>query len=90
MKNQELQNLVKKLQEEIKNAKTINEQDKQLLSQLEAEIDKILGKSEEKQLTIQTTTIKRLEDSINHFEATHPTLTTLLSQLLDDLSTAGL
>jgi hypothetical protein len=90
MENQELRDLIYKLQGEIQNAKTINEKDQQSLAQLETVLRDFLGRTEGNQANIQPVTIKRLEDSINHFEATHPTLTSLLSQLLDDLSNAGL
>jgi hypothetical protein len=90
MENQELRDLIYKLQGEIQNAKTINEKDQQSLAQLETVLRDFLGRTEGNQAYIQPVTIKRLEDSINHFEATHPTLTSLLSQLLDDLSNAGL
>jgi hypothetical protein len=90
MDNLELQSLIKKLQEEIQNAKTINENDKKQLIQLEVELREILNQTVGKEEKIQPTTLKSLETGVNQFEARHPDLTRLISQLLDDLSNAGL
>ncbi|MCX6039132.1 MAG: DUF4404 family protein [Chloroflexi bacterium] len=34
--------------------------------------------------------VQGLEGAVNHFEATHPDLTMLISKLLDSLSNAGI
>jgi hypothetical protein len=34
--------------------------------------------------------LERLQDTIDHFEVTHPRLTTLLSQMMTILSNAGI
>jgi hypothetical protein len=34
--------------------------------------------------------VQRLEGALNHFEVTHPDLTTMISKLLDSLSNAGI
>jgi hypothetical protein len=34
--------------------------------------------------------LQRLQDSVDHFEVTHPTLTAMLSRMLDILSNAGI
>jgi hypothetical protein len=90
MENQKLPSLIKKLQEEIQNAKIINENDKKQLLQLEVELREILKQTMGNQEKIQSTTLISLETGINQFEARHPDLTRLISQLLDDLSNAGI
>jgi cob(I)alamin adenosyltransferase len=90
MDAKELHNLIEKLQTEIRNAKTVNPKDQEMLVQLDSEIHELLGRTGGNKADINPSTIKRLEDALHHFEATHPALTNLISQLLDDLSGAGI
>jgi hypothetical protein len=86
----ELRKLIEQLQKEIKNTKIVNEKDQEMLVQLDLEIHEFLGRNEGNEVHIHPTTIKRLEDGISHFEASHPTLTMLLSQVLDALYSIGI
>jgi hypothetical protein len=86
----ELRKLVEKLQTEIRHAKTVNKKDQELLILLDSDIHEFLNRTEGKKAEINPTTIKRLEDAIHHLEVSHPTLTSLISQLLDDLSGIGI
>jgi thiamine biosynthesis lipoprotein ApbE len=86
----ELRKLIEKLQTEIRQTKTADVKDQEMLVQLDSEIHEFLNRSGGDKVDIPPTTVKRLEDALHHFEATHPTLTNLISQLLDDLSGAGL
>jgi predicted nucleic acid-binding Zn-ribbon protein len=86
----ELRKLIEQLQIEIQKAKTVNEKDQEMLVQLDSEIHELLGRIEGKEVHIHPTTIKRLEDNLSHFEASHPTLTMVISQVLDALSSIGI
>jgi len=86
----ELRKLVEQLQLEIQKAKIINEKDQEMLIQLDSEIHELLGRIKDNEVNIHPTTIKRLEESLNHFEASHSTLTSVISQILDALSSMGI
>jgi hypothetical protein len=90
MDDKELRKMIEKLQTEIRLAKTINEKDKEILIQLDSKIHELLSRTEANKVDISPSTIKRLEEVLHHFEATHPALTNLISQLLDDLSNIGI
>ena len=90
MEAMEIRKLIEQLQIEIQQAKTINEKDQKMLIELDAEIHKLLEQTEANGVQIHPSTIKSLEDSLNHFEETHPTLTMLISQVLDALSSIGI
>jgi hypothetical protein len=86
----ELRKLIEKLQTEIRQTKTADEKDQEMLVQLDSAIHEFLSRTGGNKVDINPSTIKRLEDALHRFEATHPALTNLISQLLDDLSGAGL
>ena len=86
----ELRKLIEQLQLEIQKAKIINEKDQEMLIQLDSEIHELLGRIKDNEVNIHPTTIKRLEESLNHFEASHSTLTSVISQILDALSSMGI
>ncbi len=90
MDNDELRKLLQQLHDEIKNAHTVDEKGSQLLRDLDEDIRAFLDRSEENPLPLHPTFVKRLEGSLYHFEATHPSLTTVISRLLTGLSNAGI
>jgi hypothetical protein len=90
MDAKELRKLIEKLQTEIRQAKTVNEKNQEMLIQLDSEIHELLSRTGGNKVDINPSTIKRLEDALHHFEATHPALTNIISQLLDDLSSVGI
>ena len=90
MEASELRKLIEKLQTEIRQTKTSDKHDQEMLVQLDSEIHEFLTRTGVKKESMPPTTIKRLEDALHQFEATHPALTNLISQLLEDLSDAGL
>ena len=91
MDNREYQELLHQLQAEIQNTQTIDEKGTELLRDLDEDIHALLERSEEENSRAHPSTlIERLESDLNHFEVTHPELTTLISKLLDTLSNAGI
>ena len=91
MDNQELRNLLYELHIEIEQTQSLDEDGRRLLRYLETDINELLKRSEgELQQQVHPSTLRRLEDSIDYFELSHPTLTTQLSKLLSILSNAGI
>lgn len=90
MENQELNNLLEKLTQEIKNVHSVDEKGTELLLELDKDIHTLLERSGEDTLEMQVSSIQLLEKTIRHFETTHPNLTVAISKLLDTLSNAGI
>jgi hypothetical protein len=97
MDNQELRDLLEKVRQEIDQTGTIDDKDRELLSNLDSDIRRVLerqgtGKeaaehAEEAELD---GSIEQLEYSVEHFEVTHPELYGLLSHMMEILSAAGI
>ena len=90
MDDQELRKLIEELQAEIRNTHSVDEKGQELLLQLEAEIKQLLGQTDMNVTPVHPSTLQRLEEGLDHFEATHPDLTNLLSELLEILSNVGI
>ena len=88
MDNQELTKLLEALHNELQRTDKLDDKGQELLRHLDADIRSILG-HEEKDPANESLAL-RLQESVEHFEATHPTLTTLLSEMLTSLSNAGI
>ena len=87
MEEKDLTSLLNQLRAELKNTKTVDEQGRDLLRDLEADIHNLLKSPDDDS---DDSVLERLQDSIDYFEATHPRLTTALSQLLNALNNAGI
>jgi hypothetical protein len=90
MDDLELRKLIEQLHTEIKNTHTVDEKDQELLSHLESDIRELLGRTEGNVRPVHPSTIRRLEEGLDHFEESHPALTLLLSRLLEGLSNVGI
>ncbi|MGE5248648.1 MAG: DUF4404 family protein [Bacteroidota bacterium] len=91
MDDLELRELLERLHDEIEETHTVDEKGRELLSHLDMDIRDLLDRLEEEGVdSSDPSLIQSLEDSVDHFEVTHPTLTTLLSQVLTTLSNAGI
>jgi hypothetical protein len=90
MDNIELRNLLHQLHDEIENTRTVDEKGSELLRDLKGDIRALLDRSEENLIQLHPSFVQRLEGSLTHFEVTHPSLTMLISKLLDSLSNAGI
>jgi hypothetical protein len=88
MDNQEIEKLLEKLNQEIEGIQPHDEKGQALLRELSADIRELLERAEAKQPP--TSVMDRIESSIDHFEVTHPDLTTALSSLFSILSNAGI
>ena len=90
MDDQELRKLIEQLQAEIQNTHSVDEKGQELLLQLEAEIKELLDRKDVSVTPAHPSTLRRLEEGLDHFEVTHPDLTILLSKLLESLSNVGI
>jgi hypothetical protein len=86
MTEQRLQELLEQLHSEIERTESVDEKGRGLLRDLKTDIAKLLERSGES----DASTLKRFQETIDHFEADHPTLTLALSEALTILSNAGI
>ena len=87
--NQNLRELLERLHDELEQTESIDENGNEMLRHLEADIRRRLERSRAKKET-DDPILERLQDSIDHFEATHPSLTLTLSEMMTILSNAGI
>jgi hypothetical protein len=90
MSDKEMRTLLHHLDEEVKNTHTLDQKGIELLQDLDKDIQGLLERSEQGSIELHPSLVKRLESALEHFEVTHPNLTTLISELLDSLSNAGI
>jgi hypothetical protein len=90
MNDQDLRKLIERLRIEIQNTKTVDPKDQEMLVQLDADIHEFILRAGGEKVQLHPTAIRRLEDGLSHFESTHPTITRLISQLLEGLSSSGI
>jgi hypothetical protein len=84
MNNEELTQLLEKLHVELDGMQNVDEKSKRLLNELERDINELLDRSE------HDTLLERLDDAVDEFQVTYPTLTTMLSEISKILSNAGI
>jgi len=90
MDNKELQDLLEKVHNEIEHTQTVDEKGQQLLNDLGADIRQLIDRSASIPTQPHPSTIKRMEESLDYFEVTHPNLTTMLSELMATLTNTGI
>ena len=91
MDDEELRKLLEELHQKIEKTDTVDETGRELLSHLSVDIRNLLERTgHEERLRGNEWEIGRLEESVRHFEVSHPNLTAALSQLLNILNNAGI
>ena len=91
MNDDELRTLLEELHRKIESTDEVDEKGRELLNHLSMDIQNLLDRTEhEEKLSQRPGEVDRLEESIRHFEVTHPGLTAALSQLLNILNNAGI
>lgn len=90
MDDTKLREQLEQLQAEIRQSRSMDEEGKALLRDLDADIHDLLARSEGEAVDVQPSTVDRLQDSLTYFEVSHPSLTALISKLLETLSNAGI
>ena len=90
MSDENLRKLLEQLHDELERAESMDEKGDELLRHLNADIQNLLKRSEKGKAQSDEPVLERLQDAIDHFEVTHPTLTTMLSEMMTILSNAGI
>ena len=91
MNDDELRHLLEELHRKIEDTDQVDEKGRELLSHLSVDIRNLLERTgHEERLRGNSWVIGRLDESVRHFEVTHPNLTAALSQLLNILNNAGI
>ncbi len=91
MNDDELRQLLEELHQKIERTDSVDETGRELLSHLSVDIRNLLERTgHEKPLHGTRGEVGRLEESVRHFEVSHPSLTAALSQLLNILNNAGI
>jgi len=88
MTDNNLSKLLEQLHNELDNTEAVDEKGRELLRTLSTDIDELLERSEGEQS--DDSLLGRLQESIDHFEVTHPTLTSALSHIMNTLNNAGI
>ena len=85
MNNAELTQLLEKLHAELDGMENVDEKSRQLLTDLEKDINELLDRSDDHE-----TLLERLDEAVDEFQVTYPSLTTMLSEISKILSNAGI
>jgi hypothetical protein len=88
MTDNNLSKLLERLHNELDSTEAVDEKGRELLRALNADIEELLERSEGGHS--DDSLLERLQESIDHFEVTHPTLTSALSHIMTALSNAGI
>ena len=90
MSDENLRKLLEQLHDELERVESMDEKGDELLRHLNTDIENLLKRSGKGKGQPDEPVLERLEDAIDHFEVTHPTLTTTLSEMMRILSNAGI
>lgn len=88
MADKKLTKLLEQLHTELDGTDAVDEKGRDLLRALNADIEELLERSEGGRS--DDSLLERLQESIDHFEVTHPALTSALSHIMTALSNAGI
>jgi len=87
MTENKLTQLLEQLRNELASAGAVDDKGRDLLRALNADIEALLQRPEEDS---DDSLLERLQDAVDHFEVTHPALTSTLSSLMTFLNNAGI
>ena len=90
MANEERRKMLEEFRNQVAQAEPLDEEDRNLLLSLDKEIQRLVDHSDDESDDTPDTVLEQLQESIEHFEETHPTLTLTLSQMMTVLSNAGI
>ncbi|HKJ38605.1 MAG TPA: DUF4404 family protein [Anaerolineales bacterium] len=86
MTDQKLPELLQQLHDELEKTESVDEEGREMLAHLNADIRKFIDPAEEDDDTI----FEQIRDAIDRFEVEYPSITAALSQILNTLSNAGI
>ena len=88
MADNNLSKLLEQLHAELDHTEAVDDKGRELLRALNADIEELLERSESG--PSDDSLLERLQESIDHFEVTHPALTSALSNIVSILNNAGI
>ena len=89
MTDQNLHELLEKLQDELKRTDVTDEARRERLRHLEEDIRRLRERSRD-EADVDEPMLERFQETIEEFEETHPELTMMISQMMTILSNAGI
>ncbi len=90
MKNKELHETIKKLRAELEKIKPSDDHMRGHIERLLHEIDMLNGETQDIPLHRYQQLLDRLKESVQYFEASHPSLTLSVERVIDALSNMGI
>lgn len=91
MDDKEIRKHLEELHSEIEHTDSVDEKGRELLHDIKTDIRDLLERSsDDGVIQAEPETLDRLQEAMAALEASHPTLTSMLSQVLDTLSNAGI
>jgi arginyl-tRNA synthetase len=87
MNDQKLRELLEQVHSELEHTETVDEKGREILRDLDADIRKLLERSD---AHADESMLKRIQDTIDQLEIQHPKLTMALSEMMTILSNAGI
>lgn len=90
MSDENLRKLLEQLHDELEHIESVDEKGDELLRHLNADIRDLLNRSGRGKRPADESMLERFQETIDHFEVSHPTLTTMLSEMMTILSNAGI
>ncbi len=90
MADQDLRNLLERLQQEIERTRGLDKRGSELIGTVHSDVRELLSDPARYSPPPHTSKLQHLEESIRHLETTHPVLTALLVETLQALSNAGI
>ena len=88
MTDKKLTELLEELHNELDSTEAVDDKGRELLRALNADIQELLERSAGRRSA--DSLLERLQDTIDHFEDTHPAFTTTLSHIMTALNNAGI
>jgi len=88
MTDNKLTQILEQLHNELANTEAVDEKGRELLGALNVDIQNLLKRSGNE--SSDDSLLERLQDTMDHFEATHPALTSTLSNIMNILNNAGI
>jgi hypothetical protein len=88
MAEKNITQLLEQLHQELAQTEAVDDKGRELLKTLDADIQHLLGRPSG--VGADDSMLERLQDTIDHFEESHPALTTVLSNLVTVLNNAGI
>ena len=87
MANEERRKILEEFRNQVSQAESLDEEGRNLLLSLDKEIERLV---DDETANTPDSVLEQLQEGIERFEETHPTLTLTLSQMLTVLSNAGI